>query len=548
MTKKSAKRRIRKSKRTVKRGIRHKIIPQPPNPSSTSARAQMLANPFLPIALSQTPQNVNLDAIHNMRNQNDLRQQQINDTKREKDDELARKKYLDEQERKMKKATKEAEIKYNEEKKKRELMERQVDEMEKQIKKAELEKEEANRLTDTYREMTKKYAGLKNSFDMNELKGKRDFMKAAIAEMEFNIQQQEAEIQQSKIKKEIDDLEAKNKMLDERKKQVSELSQKYQGDVGLTKLVKAQHENNLKNYRNKVAEQRLKVMEDNYNLKAKMQAALTKEEMDKINKEEQDKITAAVQENIRLEEAIKDQQLSQNVLNEQRKLLGREMINKVHLNADLDRLSESVKVGEDKNFDDDLQKSIIVNTRKQKQIEQNKELERARKKQFESFKKEQEAEAASNYYMTQESILLQNQIVEAEKQAVMMDRKTEELNNVAKANDELRRSSFAQSRAKYALDNNDASLVSQVAFIEEELSKAKNADAEYNQRLQFVKNSINERYRVVPQAIINEFYARNPKYQAANMSDVNTLSLQYLQELDQDLGKFIDYKNNNPNL
>ena len=111
MTKKSIKRRIRKSKKTVKRSVRHKIVSQIPtiNPNASvrsnlipssnnnssgsrelktsfSARSQMLANmnPLLPIALSQTPQNINLDAIHNMRNQNDLRQQQINDTKREK--------------------------------------------------------------------------------------------------------------------------------------------------------------------------------------------------------------------------------------------------------------------------------------------------------------------------------------------------------------------------------------------------------------------------------------------------------------------------------
>ncbi|KAH0785183.1 hypothetical protein GPJ56_010826 [Histomonas meleagridis] len=203
-----------------------------------------------------------------------FRQQQINDTKREKDDELARKKYLDEQEQKMKKATKEAEQKYNEEQKQRKIMEKHIEEQEKQLRKAEQEKEEANRFTDTYREMTKKYAGLKNTFDLNELKSKRDFMKAAIAEKEMNIQQQQAEIDQSQVKKEIDSLTAKNKMLDERQKQVQELAKKYQDETGLTKLVKAQHENNLKTYQTKVAEQRLKVLEKNYNSKAQYQAAL----------------------------------------------------------------------------------------------------------------------------------------------------------------------------------------------------------------------------------------------------------------------------------
>ncbi|KAH0790309.1 hypothetical protein GPJ56_005882 [Histomonas meleagridis] len=323
MTKKSIKRRIRKNKKTVKRSVRHKIVsqistinpnasltrgsnltrfgvrsnimPTSNNNSSGSARSQMLANmnSLLPIASSQTSQNINLDAIHNMRNQNDLRQQQINDTKREKDDELARKKYLDEQEQKMKKATKEVEKKYIEEKKQREIMEKHIEEQEKQLRRAEQEQEEANRLTDTYREMTKKYAGLKNTFDMNELKSKRDFMKATIAEMEFNIQQQQAEIDQSQIKKEIDSLEAKTKMLNERKKQAQELAKKYQGEVGLSLLVKAQHEKNLATYQTKVVEERLEVLEKNQKLKAQYQAALSQADMDKINEAERETIVSS---------------------------------------------------------------------------------------------------------------------------------------------------------------------------------------------------------------------------------------------------------------
>ncbi|KAH0801001.1 uncharacterized protein GO595_006036 [Histomonas meleagridis] len=100
-----------------------------------------LQNPFLPVALSQTPQNINLDAIHNMRNQNDVRQQQINDTRREKQDELARKKNLDEQERNMKKATKAAEAKYNEEKQKREMAEREIERQHELANKAQQETE-----------------------------------------------------------------------------------------------------------------------------------------------------------------------------------------------------------------------------------------------------------------------------------------------------------------------------------------------------------------------------------------------------------------------
>ena len=559
MVNKSTKRRIRKNRRKVKRGIRHRIINQSINPnlsvrsnvistnipqnSNTSVRSkimQNLQNPLLPIALSQTPPNVNLDAINNMRNQNDVRQQQINDTKRAKDDELARKKHLDEQERKMKKETKEAERKFEEERKQRILMEKQIAEKEKQIKKAEEEKEEANRLTETYREMSKKYAGLKNTFDLNEMKGKRDFMKAAIAEMEMNIQQQEAEINKSKIRKEIDELEAKNKMLDERKKQVQEMSRKYAGDVGLKKLVKVQHENNLKKYHTELAEKRLKVLEDNFNLKAQLEAALTKEDMDKINAAEKAKLTEAIQENIRLQQDIKDNELAHKIYNEQHDLLEKEMLNKVKLNAELDKATEINNINNKQNINEELKNDIIVNTRKKKEIEQLNMLEKSRDKFIKSYYEAEEANAAADYYLTKESIDLQNKLVETEKQTVHMLKKTEELNNLAKAEQELRKSNIAQSKAKYMIDNNDATAVAQVAYLENELSKAQNNLSQITENIQIVKNSIEEKYNMYPNEVIGEFFANNPKYQPVNVGDLNNFSLEYLQELDKDLAAYID--------
>ena len=557
MAKKAIKKRIRKTRKTVKRGLRHQIvinpnasvrsniIPQPQNQNSGSARSQMMANlqnPFLPIALSQTPPNVNLDAVHNMRNQNDLRQQQINDTKREKDDELARKKYLDEQERKMKKATKDAEAKYNEEKKQREIMEKHIEEQEKQLRRAEQEREEANRLTDTYREMTKKYSGLKNTFDLNELKNKRDFMKASIAEMEFNIQQQEAEIEQSQIKKEIDSLNAQTKMLNERKKQAQELAQKYKSEVGLSLLVRAEHEKNLATYQAKVTEERLEVFEKNQKLKAQYQAALSQAEMEKINNFEREKITAAIQENVILEQAIKEKELDQKLFEEHQQLLHNEHKRKIHLNAELDRLTE-INNQNSSNLEKQLHDEIIVNANKQKAIEQNQQLEKARKRRFESWKKEQEAEAAVNYYMTPESVNLQNQIVEAEKQTIMALKKTEELNNARKANEELRKSNIAYEKAQHILNNNDASIIAEVNYATDQLSAAQNKSLEFAQELAKVKSNINHKYSILPKQLLDEFYANNNKYQLVLQNDPNNLDLDYLKSLDRDLGAFIDQKN-----
>ncbi|KAH0785622.1 hypothetical protein GPJ56_010508 [Histomonas meleagridis] len=148
-----------------------------------------LQNPFLPVALSQTPQNINLDAIHNMRNQNDVRQQQINDTRREKQDELARKKNLDEQERNMKKATKAAEAKYNEEKKKkREMAEREIERQHELANKAQ---QETERYAKALAELKKtQYKG-----DIDLLKDQNATIQAQLAEAKMLTIERQHEIE-----------------------------------------------------------------------------------------------------------------------------------------------------------------------------------------------------------------------------------------------------------------------------------------------------------------------------------------------------------------
>ena len=559
MVNKSTKRRIRKNRRKVKRGIRHRIINQSINPnlsvrsnvistnipqnSNTSVRSkimQNLQNPLLPIALSQTPPNVNFDAINNMRNQNDVRQQQINDTKRAKDDELARKKHLDEQELKMKNETKEAEKKYEEEKKQRILMEKQIAKKEKQIKKAEDEKEEANRLAETYRKMTKKYAGLKNEFDLNELKNQRDSMKANIAEMEFNIQQQQAEIEQQGLRQEITSLEAKNKILDVRKKEIQDMSKRYTGSVGLQKLANVQHQHNLKKYHTNIAEKRLKILEDNYNMELQLQSALSKEDMDKINAEERKKLEAAIQENIRLNKAIKDNELSRKIYNEQHDSLESEQLKNIHLQNDLYRSQQLNNITDSTNINEELQKTTIANAQMKKEIEQLNMLEKSRNDNMESSIKLEKATTAANYYLTQESLTVQQKIIDAEKQTLNNLKKTEALNDLSKAEQELWKSNIAQSKAKYLLDNNDANVVSQVVFLENELSNAKNNLSQLYTNIQNIKDSISARIGMISKDILQQFYDENPKYQVANTENPPEFSLGFLEDFDRDLGAYID--------
>ena len=167
-------------------------------------------------------------------------------------------------------------------------------------------------------------------------------------------------------------------------------------------------------------------------------------------------------------------------------------------------------------------------------------IEKSRDKFIKSYYEAEEANAAADYYLTKESIDLQNKLVETEKQTVHMLKKTEELNNLAKAEQELRKSNIAQSKAKYMIDNNDATAVAQVAYLENELSKAQNNLSQITENIQIVKNSIEEKYKIYPNEVIGGFFANNPKYQPVNVGDLNNFSLEYLQELDKDLAAYID--------
>ena len=134
---------------------------------------------------------------------------------------------------------------------------------------------------------------------------------------------------------------------------------------------------------------------------------------------------------------------------------------------------------------------------------------------------------------------MQNRIIETEKQTLNMSKKAEEYNNLFKASQELQRSNQALSKAKYLKDNNDATPVAQVVYLEKELSKAQTNLAEIKENFQMVKTQIAEKYQKIPPEKLDEFYDNNPKYRPLSENPDN-FSIEYLQELDRDLGAYID--------
>ncbi|KAH0785887.1 hypothetical protein GPJ56_010287 [Histomonas meleagridis] len=261
--------------------------------------------------------------------------------------------------------------------------------------------------------------------------------------------------------------------------------------------------------------------------------------MDKINAEERAKTEAVIQDNIRLQQAIKDNELSHKIYKEQHDLSETEKLNNVQLQTDLYKAKQLNNIDDDTNIDEELHNTITANAQTKKQIEQLNMLEKSRNDHMQSYFKSQEAAASADYYLTNNSIEMQNKIIDTERQTLYMLKQSEALNDLVKANTELQKSNLAQSKAQYLLDNNDANVVSQVAYLQDELSKAQNDLSQLSTDIQSVKDSINERYEMVPDDIIQQFYQNNPKYYVASQS-LNNLSLGYLQELDRDLAAYID--------
>ena len=540
-----SKRRSRKSNKKIKRSIRHRIIKQSINPNlsirsnvlnqnqpqtvGNSVRSrimQNLQNPLLPITFSQTPPNVNLDAINNMRNQNDTRQQQVNDAKRDLADEQTRKKQLDEQQSKTEKELKK--------------LKKANEELAEKNKKTEAELEEANSLSEKLFEMNKKHAQLDNTYNLKELQNKRDTLKVAIAEMEYNIQQQQAEIDQNQIRKEIESLTEKNKMLDARKREVQEMAKKYAGNVGLSQLVKAQHDNNLKKYHTGIAEKRLKILEENYNMQIQLQAALSQEDMNDLAEEEKTKLQKAVEENIKLQQDLRDMELANRSYEEQYNILQQEKINTVRLEAEYEKASQIKKYQDNHKLDENIKNTIIANAQKKKEIEHMNMLEKSRDKLIQSKYELEGAKTAADYYTTQQSIDKYNQLVQVEKETNDKLKQADDYNDLAKAKKELRKSEIELEKSKDLAEKNTASHVAQIAYHTKKMAEAEDNLANVITTEQNISDSIKARISQIPPEVLQQFYDENPKYSIANSEDPALLDLRFLQEMDRDLTAFIN--------
>ena len=523
------------SNQSVRANIQGNI--QGNNANSSSARAQMLSNMAmqLPIIAQSPNNNVNWDMINNMRNNNDARQQQINDFKRAKDDENAIQKQLDRLEQSI--ISKDNENK---------LLSKQNKDLEKKNAILEHKNKEADRLSSISRELMIENNQLTNTLDAKQLKSDRDIALAYNAELKMNIDNLNHQIETNQIKIDIDRYNKENRELAAKKKALQETNQKLNSNAGIANLANAQHEYNLKKRQVDILEKRNKFLADKQELELKRLSMLTPEELNKLTTEEQQQLNAVIEKNIGLEASIRQLSDEHAIYDKQHRLLQEEKLKGVDLQKQYMEQKRIDEIHDSLSIDDDLDKTIKSNVETEHKTKRLKELNDSNEKLYNSLKTSRTAEHEANYYTTKDSINMMNQIIEAEQQAAVMDKKTEAYNDLDKANKTLQRSRIARSKAEYLIGNQDASVVAQVSYIEDELAKANDEALGHVDKAIQMNASIQEKLdtlNTMNPAYAQEFINARPAYSGYNNNPAN-FSLDYLQRLDHDLQGFIDYKNN----
>ena len=193
--------------------------------------------------------------------------------------------------------------------------------------------------------------------------------------------------------------------------------------------------------------------------------------MNKITEEEKDKLQAAIQENIKLQQDLKDIELKNKTYEEQYNILQQEKLNNVRLKAEYEKASQIRNYQDTHKLDDEIKNIVIENAQKEKQIEQMKMVAKAKDNLGEANIKVNAAQAAIDYYGGQQSIEIYNQLINLETKTNDVLKLAEDYNNLAKAKKALRESNIEMEKAKYLSENDDASFDAQIAYHERKISE-----------------------------------------------------------------------------
>ena len=251
--------------------------------SQTSARARILANSITPIITPPMTSNINWD--------NDNKQQQINDVKSAKLDELERKKKLDKEERDIKRLTKEAEDKYKDEKKRAELAEK---ELKKQRELAAQYKAENDKYSKSIYELQQTI----NAGEIDDIKNKNATIQAKIAEAKMLNMNRKHELDKNTEYRKSSELEQELKQINIENEALQKTLDSDEFTKSNQKLMENQRRIDLARYSNELLKKQRDLQFENERNRINSLTQLTEADYKNIENEHRDKIKTAYQQQI----------------------------------------------------------------------------------------------------------------------------------------------------------------------------------------------------------------------------------------------------------
>ena len=525
------------SNQSIRANINNNIQGNNVNNNSTSARAQMLNNMGMQLpVITQSPPNVNWDMINRLRTQNDIKQQGINDERKEKMAQLERKKELAKEEQKMKQETKAEKEKYEEEKTRRENAEK---ELEKQKKLKKKYKEENKK----YGEILVKLKKTVNKQEIDNLKDQNATIQAQLAEAKMITIDKQHEIEsneqyriKSSLQRELDKVNAENDAL----QKVLDSEDFKKANEGMAKV---QHELEKSRYENELLKAQTEAKKKYERERIKREAALTPEEYETLDKAHIDKIKEIYQLQLTEEEKqrpglrakarydrIKELEISQ-----ERKTVNEEV--KAQKMA-----AYQTAVGPNPEISKTHKESIAKAAKKRLQMEDRREEIKRRKRNEKLDEEKATLDAEHDYLISNErkQQLQYNTNLKVETLKKERDVEDLKLNNAQTREFQKNQIEFNIQQQMY---EENPSPMRQMAITTELHNKAMSQVVEENNQRYDIIKKLNELIEATGEKIYNEFIALNPKYANVNMYDNNNISLSLVRDLYNDFSNFINRAN-----
>lgn len=533
--------RINKHRRTGK--TLRRVLPSNSNtllehqrvPSGTSARARILATATIlpPVSISQTPANTNWDTVNRMRTDNDNKQQQINDTKSAKLDELERKKKLDKEERDMKRLTKEAEDKYKDEKRRAELAER---ELKKQRELTAQYKAENDKYSKSIYELQQTI----NAGEIDDIKNKNATIQAKIDEAKMLNMNRKHELDKNVEYRKSSELEQELKLINIENEALQKTLDSDEFTKSNQKLMENQRKLDLARYRNELLKKQRDLQFENERNRINSLTQLTEADYKNIENEHRDKINAAYQQQIAENEKMR---ANKRYIDRNEHLAE---IEKQTVNELIDTEIENKKLTEyqlAKGPNDEINDKIKENIKKSAQIKlKNKDLELINKQreEYETTQAELETTQAELDYLNSKEHKKQiDALTESKKNALINQKNIDAMKAIETADKHKIRSDLELRIQQFVLNNtgniyDQAAIATQIANEKHDM-----LTNDYNNR-EIIQDEIASLISTYGQETYDKFRRDNgSKYSWTTTADIHLVNIEALKSLIADFRNYV---------